>query len=188
MGLWIITGLVLLAFVLLGLFARYSTSGAVSGMRAGGAKRESMITYEIKRYIRNRVIAEDIMIPALEEIFTDADAEYMWAKKIAYELVRAGYKIGDFMNVGELDAAPGAVMYVFDKDAARTDRVINSIGCIFLCKDDGDYKKYSRSNAKRFGRVYPGANVISKNTRLSLHSAQKDTPTDWLDVCKDAGI
>jgi len=182
MGLWIIAIVILAAFILLGLFARYSTSGAVSGMRIGGAKRESMITYEIKRHIRNRVDAADMMIPALEETFAKTDAEYTLAKKIVCELVRAGYKIGDFMNVGELDIAPGAVMYVFDKDSTRTDRVINSIGCIFLCKDDGDYQKYNQPNANRFGRVFPGPSIASKNTRLSLHTAQKNTPADWLEV------
>jgi len=119
----------------------------------------------------------------LEAIFSGADAEYTQAKKIAYTLVQTGYAIGDFMNVGELDAAAGAVMYIFDKDAERTDRIINSIGCIFLCKDDGDFDKYSRPNAKRFGRVFSGVGKKSDKTRVSLHAANAESPTDWLDAC-----
>jgi len=183
MGLWIIAIIVLVAFIILGAVSMASTSKAGISGRFTSAKKESLVTYEIEKHIRNRGSADGITLPALIGTFADNDAEYTLAKQIAFALVKEGYKIGDMMHVGALAAAPGAVLYVYNQNAERSDRIINAIGCIFLCKDDADFEKYSQPGATRFDRKFNGPMKKSNATRVSLHSVNKDAPTEWLDIC-----
>jgi len=185
MILWIIVGFVLVAFVVLGLAAR--TGSGNGGAVFQAKKRESLITYELGKSIRNNAQASDLSIPQIDEHFADKDPEYEMVKQLLYGLVRAGYKISDYIWSKELAHGRGIMLYVYDKNAQRTNRLLECAGTIFMCKSDDDFEVYSLPSAKRNDAVMPGLCIANKNVRVSVHSNDPSLAEypEWLSICND---
>jgi len=185
MVLWIIVGFVIVVFVMLGIAAQ--TGSGNGGAVFQAKKRESLITYELEKHIRNNVQAKDLSIPQIDEHFADKDPEYVMVKHLLYGLIGAGYKIGDYIWSKELAHGRGIMLYVYDKNAQRTNRLLECAGTIFMCKNDDDFETYSQPSAKRNDAVMPGLCIVNKNARVSVHSNDPNLTEhpEWIAICKD---
>jgi len=185
MVLWIVVGFVVVAFAILAFAAK--TGSGNGGSVFQSAKRESLITYELRKNVMNNVSASDLSVPQIDEYFADADPEYEMVKHLLHGLISAGYKVGDYIWSAELTHGRGVMLYIYDKNAPRTNRLLESMGTIFMCKSDEDFEVYSMPSAKRNDLAMPGLCIANKSTRVSVHSndLERMELPEWLSACID---
>jgi len=188
MVLWIIAGIILVVFIVLGWVSQAGPGSPGSGGPVfRSKKKESLITYEIRKNVLNKVPARHIPIGAIDEHFDIKSGSTLMLKQLLYDLVEAGYRLGDYNWSADLSEGRCVMFYLYGIDAPRTNREFESIGTVFMCKGDEDFKFYSMPSTKRDERSMPGLCISNKNLRISVHSniPEGSVLPDWLSLCKN---
>jgi len=177
MILWIIAGLVMLAFFVLAYAAQ--TGSGNGGSIISSPRRDSLITNELHKNIRNRAVAADLSVPIIDRHFPDADDGYRVVKKLLHALVGAGYKIGDYMPFVVMPNGPSITLYVYEKGAVRSTRPVECIGFILLCANEVDLAAQFVHGVKLHQRPLPALHVRQDAARVAVFSMANEPDAEW---------